>query len=61
MRAGAYELLIAIKLISALKRHSSCDSSRDSPFIRGGVSAAESSGTHQAAVILIVLVATSAT
>jgi hypothetical protein len=50
MRAGAYEELIAIKLISLLKRHSSCDSSRDSFFLMGGVSAAESrrpsSGGH---------------
>ena len=43
MRAGAYEAVIAIKLISFLKRHLlSCDSSRDSPFFMGGVSVAES-------------------
>ena len=41
MQAGAYEKVIAIKLVSSLKRHSSRDSSRDSPLIRG-VSAAES-------------------
>jgi hypothetical protein len=41
MQAGAYEKVIAIKLVSSLKRHLSEDSSRDSPFLRG-VSAAES-------------------
>jgi|GEM_PF-7121047 len=40
MRAGAYA--IATKLISFLKRHSSCDSSRYSPIEKGGVSTAES-------------------
>jgi hypothetical protein len=59
MQAGAYEKVIATKLLSSLKRHLSEDSSRDSPFLRG-VSAAESSGALQA-VTVIELVLTSAT